>query len=500
MVAVAVLRFFRLDILPIFNDEAIYLRWAQIIADDPSLAIRIPLLDPKPPFHIALLSIFTSTAIDPLATARAVSVIAGVVMIPIAVLLLRELDTSESGVAAAVAFIATSPFLSFYQRLATADALFVTESVVCVWLSLRLARRPTTLNTVLLGLMLGVALLTRQVFSLALLPITLAAVISFRAERRAALRWVAAVLIGIALLTPYLMTNRAAYAGGIAPELTRRLLHTSQLRDLPAAERLAAIGRNAGDISSWLFHYLTPPLAVAALASIAWLLLRRPRIALLLAGWAAVMLAPTIAFGVVTYPRYVLAATIPLLLGLAIAIGAIANPATKIGILVLLLVWPVRDLALQLTTWDRQALLPIDRRQYVSGWSGGFAMGQAIQWIEARLASDARATFITGEGWGIPDDVIWVRFARDPRVTLRYVPSTKTVPDLATTETFSPTWHPDAKKSPTPSSGAVYYFARLVGQEPMQSGGPTVEDPIPFINPRFAPREPYEGVVIYRLR
>src|SRR3989339_455654 len=66
--------------LPIFVDEAIYLRWAQIAWHDPSWRF-ISLTDGKQPFYIWLVIPFMKMIADPLAAGRAASVFSGLLTV-----------------------------------------------------------------------------------------------------------------------------------------------------------------------------------------------------------------------------------------------------------------------------------------------------------------------------------------------------------------------------------------------------------------------------------
>jgi hypothetical protein len=525
MLLIAALRLWNLGALPLFNDEVIYLRWAQIIATQPSLAVRIPLTDPKPPLHSAVLAAALKTGGDPLLSGRVVSVIAGILMIPLLALLVRDLGGSSMAMVAAAAFAATSPFLSFYQRLATADALFATEVVLCIWLALRM-RSPVPL-----GLALGAALLTRQVFSVVLVPVTLISVVLrsstmwSAAALAAALpsrtksggyrrrtpdrgsrvvddswRWLCAVGIAVLLLLPYVLSEPHRYSGRVAAELRLRMFHHTAAIEMPASDRFAIVKRNLASVlapDGWMWHYLTPPLYVASGLALVWLLFRKPRSAVVLLVWFGAFAAPTIVFAVHAYPRYALAAVIPLLIAAALAIGDMPRIVAAIG-LIALSVLPVRDTFVQVTRWQRQHLLPVDRWQYISGWPAGGAMEDAYRWLDARIRVTP-STLITGEGWGIPDDAVWVRYEGHPRAALRYVASNQGVPTLGTTPTFSRTLDPASTELAVPAHGPVYYVARFIGKEAKPvPPGTFVEDPVVFTNPT---RETFaDGVVIYRLR
>ena len=503
---VALLRFFRLHALPIFSDEAIYLRWGQLIAGEPSLAIVVPLVDPKPPLHSALLALVMSAGLDPVWSGRALSALTGVLLIPAAVLLLREIQIDRETIFAAVALLSVSPFLAFYQRLATADALFATLTVVCVWLALRLGRRPSISNALAFGAALGAAMLTRQVFSLALMPVTLIAVFAAcpKQKRRTLAIWIGGVAVAVAILSPYLLANRDLYSTGLTAELRRRMFHHSYLTDTHGAERLSIISGNLKEIllpPGWFWHYLTPPVYATAVFALYGLIVRRRGLAVLLIGWFVLLLAPTVLFGSVTFPRYALSPAIPLILAAAIGLAdVIRRPVVVAAAVLALSIMPLHAIWLQATKWDRQPLLPRDHWQYVSGWPAGYAMEQALRWVEARLRHE-RPTLVTGEGWGIPDDVVWLRYVDDPRVSLRFVRSHRGVPRAGVTETFSETWRPDAQPLALPPEGPVYYFDRFVsGRTVAHDPTALAEDPVVFMNPMRDPTQPADGVVVFRIR
>ncbi len=192
--ACLVLRVIHLLALPIFGDESIYLRWAQLIRGEAvsgGMHLWVSLADPKPPLHFWLLAgVFHWTA-DTLLAARLVSVLAGVACVPVMMavgvefghfLVPRDKQISGRGLGALAAVLGIfCPFLAFYQRLATADALFTAESLVIVWLSLRWARLvfdgggKAWLAAAALGVAIGAGLLTRQGVSYTICAMPLAA-------------------------------------------------------------------------------------------------------------------------------------------------------------------------------------------------------------------------------------------------------------------------------------------------------------------------------------
>jgi len=144
--------------LPIFCDESIYLRYAQLIRRAPLGNALVSLVDPKPPLHYWLLAAVFGWTADPLSAGRLLSVAAGLVTVLLVLPLCDEIERlgrcgaeaargdqprpSAFRASAAVLFL-TCPFLAFYQRMALAEALLVAETILVAWLSLRLARDPS---------------------------------------------------------------------------------------------------------------------------------------------------------------------------------------------------------------------------------------------------------------------------------------------------------------------------------------------------------------------
>jgi 4-amino-4-deoxy-L-arabinose transferase-like glycosyltransferase len=356
-----------LTALPIFGDEAIYLRWAQVIrgeglggSEAGAFHPWVSLADPKPPLHFWLISLVYHWTADPLEIARTLSVWAGVLSVALIYLLCAELGDlvreprrwgregrdalpwyatgRVTGILAALLLI-FCPFLAFYHRLATADALFAAESLAIAWLSLRWARLATTpgsrgrawMTAVFLGVAIGAALMTRQglSYTMSFLPAIAWAVRWFttpdedhssfttanspqsaapRPGRRPLLlgsiaQLATAAVIAAALWAPYLgaelspralehkrdrlqdRTIATATTSDLFAEVKRRILYQDQFTEAPS--RLATATRNfrltfipstnarGAMDSGWFFYYLTPAVYLAALAGFVYLAARR---------------------------------------------------------------------------------------------------------------------------------------------------------------------------------------------------------------------------------
>ncbi|MBD3279174.1 MAG: hypothetical protein GF390_00500, partial [Candidatus Pacebacteria bacterium] len=72
---------YRLTALPVFADEAIYIRWAQLIMDDWQQYLFFAMNDGKTPLHIWLLVPFQYLFTDQLYAGRFLSVLVGLIQV-----------------------------------------------------------------------------------------------------------------------------------------------------------------------------------------------------------------------------------------------------------------------------------------------------------------------------------------------------------------------------------------------------------------------------------
>lgn len=154
---------FNLTILPIFCDEAIYIRWAQIIKNEPTLRF-IPLTDGKQPLFMWLNAITFSFFSNPLFAGRFVSVFAGLFNLLGTAMLAEKLfpEYKKNIFNLTVFLFILSPFMFFFSRMALADSLlsaFLTWSVLMAVIYLNTDK---IIYSLLSGILLGLAWLTKS--------------------------------------------------------------------------------------------------------------------------------------------------------------------------------------------------------------------------------------------------------------------------------------------------------------------------------------------------
>ncbi len=145
--------------IPVFVDEAIYIRWAQLIKNVSSLFF-IPLTDGKQPLFMWLTSLFLRVFPDPLFASRLVSVLAGLLTLFSLYKILNLLKPKATPLV--LFFYVVFPFTFFFDRLALADNLLTALSVLSLFFTLQFHKTPSIKNALLLGSSLGLAWLTKS--------------------------------------------------------------------------------------------------------------------------------------------------------------------------------------------------------------------------------------------------------------------------------------------------------------------------------------------------
>jgi hypothetical protein len=379
----AATRLARLDALPAFLEEARHLNWSQrFLSEWPFLK---PLEDGKL-LQIAITSAVLPLSTRPLHAARTQSVVVGALGLLAAWRLGREVggeDRGEAvGVLAAALYVA-SPFMLVYDRMNLADVYLSTSTAVALVITLRVAGAPSAARGALLGLALAACVLAKVpgllVFGLPLCAALLPAERTPRLWKALAIAYAVAVVL-VALPVGYFF------------------LHSSQLGAKTGAAdegRLAVVVENVGLAASWLWSYWTPPVLVLGCGGAVVAAVRGRRAELLLAAAAAL---PVGAFTLLAYhwfPRYVLPATIPVLVLAACALAEVAARLGRAGPVLravapaaLALVFlPAVLFDARLLDDPASAPLPaVDRFQLVDGWPSGYGWREAFERLRQERA------------------------------------------------------------------------------------------------------------------
>lgn len=168
------LRLIHLTILPVFCDEAIYIRWAQIMSSEPTLRF-LPLSDGKQPLYMWILMFYVKRLSDPLFAGRLLSAVSGIgSMIGLFFLTYYIFKSKISALFASILW-ALSPLSLFFDRMALVDSMLTCFGIWILLLSLIMAKNLRLDVAMVAGFVLGLASLTKSpaLFFAALIPVAI---------------------------------------------------------------------------------------------------------------------------------------------------------------------------------------------------------------------------------------------------------------------------------------------------------------------------------------
>jgi hypothetical protein len=166
-----IIRISNLTILPVFVDEAIYVRWSQVMSTESTLRF-LPLSDGKQPLYMWVLMFLIKYFENPLYAGRLISVFTGMgSLIGIFTLSYLMFKSKKVSILASLIY-ALSPFAVFFDRMALVDSML---SMFGIWTAIFgfLTAKYKRLDLAMLtGFMLGFMALTKSpaIFIALLLP------------------------------------------------------------------------------------------------------------------------------------------------------------------------------------------------------------------------------------------------------------------------------------------------------------------------------------------
>lgn len=361
-------RLYHLTILPVFCDEAIYIRWAQVMRNEPGLRF-LPLSDGKQPLFMWLLMPALKIFSDPLFAGRFVSVMAGLLtMIGLAVLSLLICQKPKLALLAMLLYI-FAPFTFFFDRMALVDSLLAAFSVWSLIFAVLLGETRRLDVAMILGMILGGAWLTKSPGMFFVVMAIPAAILSSRFQDHLKLVF----LLGVSLVFAFTIYNILRLGPNfhmIAIRNKDYIWSVSEILKHP----LDPLIPHLRDIWRYYSAYLTWPVFVLGLAGV--LFFRREKLPLLF--WWAVPLLGQAAVAKVFTARYILFG-VPLFLILAAHLFR-----SRRSYWFLLFLLPTLYFDWQLWHYPAKAPLPKDeRRGYFEDWTAGGGIKEVAEYLKA---------------------------------------------------------------------------------------------------------------------
>lgn len=391
-------RLYNIMSLPLFTDEAIYVRWSQIARYDAGWRF-ISLTDGKQPSFVWLTMTMMRFVADPLFAGRLVSVAAGLGSLIGMFFLGREIFRSSWVGVVSTALYVIFPMAIVYDRMALYDSLVGTFTIWGLYIQILLARNIRLDNALLLGMVMGGGVLTKtsSFFSIYLLPFSLM-LLDFKKKKKLInlLQWLGFAFLAVIAAYAYYSIIRLSPFFHIVDE--KNSIFVYPLKEWLDHPWEFFQGNLLGQWD-WFIKYVSWP--VIALMASSFLFFREyTREKLLLVIWFVIPFVALALFGKVLYPRFILFMILPLLPLAALSLTVLASQVKKtlmVGSLAfLLLLISFRTDYFILTDFARAPIPYQDLEQYINSWPAGGGMQEII----AFLSSEAQKgkIYVASEG------------------------------------------------------------------------------------------------------
>lgn len=409
-------RLVNLTLLPIFNDEAIYLDWAWRSLHLPQSAF-FSLYDAKPPLLLWLFGLSRAVFTDPLLAGRLVSIGFGLFSAAGLYCLASKLFRRRVGLLAALSYIFI-PIFAFFDRQALMESALGAVNIWALYFFLEIVKTQKIKPGICLGLILGLGFLikyTAGIYFLLVLILGLLAAFNLKQPK-----------------TPLLMSLMAA--GFISQWLMFPLyLQEKFWASFRSVDRYAysVVQIFSGQLIHWgasflnlliiAFWHLTPLVFISALFGI-WQSLKKPSrenlIALL---WLAGSLLLLILVSKNITPRYLVPFLLPLVVYLAYFVSSV-NFFVRSLVFILpalltaaLIFQPLTYFQLlnRVTQFSQQ-------NEYVSSWTSGYGLAEVIKFIEEQGRSQPIAVAFRLDA-GIPESAILAYFQASDKINPFYL-------------------------------------------------------------------------------
>ena len=423
-------RFYSILSLPIFTDEAIYIRWAQIAKQDANWRF-ISLTDGKQPMFIWLMMISLRFIQDPLLAGRVVSVGAGFITLIGMYFLGRAIFKSNKIGLISSALYVIFPMSLVYDRLALYDSLvgtFVVWGLLLIILLVRTIRLDVAL---ILGMVIGAGVLTKTnaFFNIYLLPLSLI-LFDWRGKdiKDRLIRWLGLTIVVVIITYALYSVLRLSPFFHIIAE--KNAIFVYPLKDWLDHPFNFFIG-NWKAFWDWANRYLTWPLLTLALLSffVSKSFLRE-KIVLFL--WFIIPIVTLGLFGKTLYPRFIFFMLLFLLPLIAFSLVSIGEKIKKTFLFVIFCIL-VFALALKtdfliLTDFSRSNVPVSDITQYDTDWPAGGGVKESIEFFK-KEAEKGKIYIATQGTFGLLPFAYEIYLVQNPNITIEGIwPIEKEIP------------------------------------------------------------------------
>lgn len=382
--------------LPVFTDEAIYIRWSQYFLSDLKFW-DYSMTDGKQPMFIWIAMFFMKFIQDPLLAGRMVSVLAGFgSTVGMFFLATETFKNKKIGFLASLIYV-LYPFSLVYDRMALYDSLVAMFIIWSLYLEILLVRRIRLQYALLLGLVIGGGMLTKTNadFALILLPFSLL-LFNFKGVKnpstllRTKKFWLWIIYAAIAAIIAnaiYLLLRFSPFFHIIADKNLVFIYSFSEWRQHP----LTYLWNNLRAMLDWFITYATIPFIILIISSfVAGKKFFQEKVLLVL--WFVIPFIALALFGRTLYPRFILFMTMPLLVLGAYTFYSLQAFSKKIWpkifiFLVFFSLFFAKDFFI-ISNFSKAPIPLPDHDQFYAGWPSGVGIPETIAILKEKAKKE----------------------------------------------------------------------------------------------------------------
>lgn len=411
---------FHIGFLPVFADEAIYIRWAQLIQNDHLRYAFLSMADGKPPLFMWLLSVWLLPFQDPVVAGRFAALFIGLATMFVLRWIVRMFGGKGLAQFLVSLFVTVLPFWYMYHRMALMDGLLTLLLALSLGFAVKLSRakKMSPLDAVWLALSFGGALWTKTpaLFAIpiiALVPVWMSLTTKGIHVPTLLKRLIPIALGGVGGCIFFLLLRFSPSFGSL---FSRSGDFTFTLHELLSGEWRYVLKDSLPRNISWMIQYATA--GVMVLVVLGLFTKARSKIVLLITG-ALLYAAPLTLLGRVLWPRYFLPCMIFITVAAALsAADLLVQSRMRVIAGVFIALSLLYSTAFIVPLTSNLADVPFvasDRSQYISDWSAGFGNTQVRDVIVERAQQQAnvangRIIVLTEGAFGTLPDGLQIYF------------------------------------------------------------------------------------------
>ncbi len=399
------LRLPNLTLQPIFADEAIYIRWAQVMRAEPTLRF-VSVSDGKTPLFMWILIPFFKIFNDPLFAGRFLSILSGYATL-LGVTFLGFKYFSKRTALLGAFLVAIIPFTVFFDRMALVDSMLSAFTIWSLIAALLLIEYQRIDLAMVLGYFYGGGMLTKTPGSLNIfvLPATLA-LFNWSSHKRPERflkifgLWLIALVIAFGL---YNILRLGPQFEALSSRNQDYVFSPTKLLTSP----LDPFIPHVRDISSWIVDFFSIPAFLLLIYGILLVLKKKSRAGIAILLWSFGPLFVEMALLKTFTARYILFTIPPMLLISAYAIDHLfsqfKNPLFKGLIILIVLIWPVYFNFNLLFSLENTPLPANERRGYLEDWTAGYGLQDIAKFLMDKAQNGLVVVGTEGSFGTLPD-------------------------------------------------------------------------------------------------